>query len=1257
MTEEGKEILSIYKEEFENYKNFIDLNYWFDDVKFNKSKNKLESSKLQTEVSIISTIIKGIEKFKEDIKEDINSKKTTDFLKFTSDIIERHINTIAEYKKLFPIHVNSSESDVEFHSDLFALITKTKISLSKLNINESDKKDKDIFFGNARAPLVMREQLCSEIPIVKDMTDLLGINFNSPTINPSTSNELLINMKDKDIPPYNPKKHFFDQEVSTIQFWEEEFNKIKNGVNIGGYHISNWLYWHINIFKLAYGKGKDKSIKIAEFRDNEYFFDHMYNKAASDEYGRHAVFSYGSRRFAKSVGMTSRLLHGLWTINNAQGTVQGFSKIPDLLAIINYSSDAILNMFPALRVNANSIDIDQGISLGIKGKKAQDIYKFGELTVVNLEGGTTKRGSQKAAAFTPDIFLLDEAGKGKCIPIWKAAMPSFAGGENGKWRLVPLISGCVCAGTKVYDKNGNVVNIEDITKETGILGYNGSDYSVENIPWIQPPKEKECVRITTDYNKSIECSHDHPLMVYGNNGVFFKRAENITKKDKLIFFNGNKPFGKKRIYHAELIGLVIGDGYYGQGCELSISDKSLYDYIKEKYYWHIDDKEPDCIKPYYRRTTIKGFTHVLEYHGMYGDTKMNKKLPVDINDWDEDSVAQLLRGYFEADGYISKEVNRRRITLTSVSLSLINEVQKQLEKFGIISNVFPRIRNSNKRVIIKSNINNKEGFINSSDVCYNLEITRYEFIEKFADKIGFISEYKKTRLENSIKGYQSKVKKLNKVPFKDLLPEKGQYFIGKNCENISFVSVKTNESIGLKPIYNLEAGITHTYITNGFVSHNTAGEGELSIDAELMLKNPEMYSILPMDWDFLEEFVDPEFVTWKRNNFGFFVPAQMSLEAPDKIKKPFGDFLKSGNIILDDETHLELNNINISVTDWEKSMLFFNEKREKLSKDITLLSGEINSFPLDPEDCYATTEVNIFPGQECKRRKSIISENGMNGQKYRIHSLNGEIFAEMSPNDKTITEYPYKGTSIDCPVILMENPLLSDSKPPLGLYVIGFDDVKHDKTDGDSVMSATIFKRGYEGGEWANRIVGTYDSRPERKKDYYKVLYLLIKMFNARFLHENADNGFIEYLEENHPEDLYTHVSAGVGLASEDNLHRNNNRKWGWHPTDHNIYHLNQKIVRYTKEEGVVIGEEQGLSGVDRINAEMLLEELYRYKKGKNADRIRSFGLALTLASYYDRTYQYIKNRKKTTTENKKNKQDRYKTYKGLTSTKGFKKY
>ena len=952
-----------------------------------------------------------------------------------------------------------------------------------------------------------------------------------------------------------------------------------------------------------------------------------------------------------SAGMTSRLLFALWTIKNAKGTVQGFSKEPDLVALINYANDAIQEMFPALKLPANSLTLEEGITLGLKGKKAQDRYDFANLSVINLEGGVTKKGSQKTAGATPDVFLLDECGKGAAIPPWKAAMPSFAGGKNGKWRLVPLLSGCVCAGTKVYDKNGNVVNIEDITKETGILGYNGSDYSVENIPWIQPPKEKECVRITTDYNKSIECSHDHPLMVYGNNGVFFKRAENITKKDKLIFFNGNKPFGKKRIYHAELIGLVIGDGYYGQGCELSISDKSLYDYIKEKYYWHIGDKEPDCIKPYYRRTTIKGFTHVLEYHGMYGDTKMNKKLPVDINDWDEDSVAQLLRGYFEADGYISKEVNRRRITLTSVSLSLINEVQKQLEKFGIISNVFPRIRNSNKRVIIKSNINNKEGFINSSDVCYNLEITRYEFIEKFADKIGFISEYKKTRLENSIKGYQSKVKKLNKVPFKDLLPEKGQYFIGKNCENISFVSVKTNESIGLKPIYNLEAGITHTYITNGFISHNTAGEGALSVDAEKMLKDPLAYSILPMDWDHLEEFIDPDHVTWKRNKFGFFVPAQMSLEAPDKIIKPFGEFLSSGintkKLDLD-----ELNKINIFTTDWEDAKEFFLQKRENVKNDLSLLAGETNSFPLDPEDCYVTTEKNIFPGLECKNRKSFIESQGLQGEKYRLYrDQYGEFHAEMVPNDGIITDYPFKGGNFDAPVVMLENPLLQDPKPPLGLYTIGFDDVKQETSSGDSVISATVFKRGFEGGEWADRFVAWFDSRPDRKQDYYKTLYILIKIFNARVLMENEDNGFLEWMEANHMDDVHIHFSTGVGLASEENLTRNSNRRFGWSPTPINIYRLNQKMVMYTKADGITINGVEGLSGVDRINHPMLLEEMYKFKKDNNTDRIRSGGLALTLAQYYDKTYQYMKNRKKEIKDDNKPKKSSFSTINGFSHT------
>lgn len=871
MEEQTKILLSEFKHEYDNYKTYIDANDWHDDVEMN-SKGKYESSKLTTEISIIDTILKSISKFKDDVGEDIDKKPVQEFVKYTIQIVNKHIDRIAKYKKHFPIDSDSGESEIEFHSDLFGLITKTKIALSRLKIDENElsKVSIDLFYGGSKAPLLMREYLSEQFPIIKDKTANIGLDFSVAHINPATSNELLINMKAKDIPPWDPKKHFFEQEKSTIQFWEEEKNKIRNGLNIGGYHLSSWLYWHTNIFKLSYGAGEDKDIKVALFRDNEFFFDHMERKA--HKHGRQGLFLYGTRRYAKSVGMASKLLHGMYTIKNAQGTIQGFSKVPDLEALVSYASAAIQNMYPALAIPANNLTIDDGITLGIKGKKVQDRYDFANLTIINLEGGNTKKGGQKTAGSTPDIFLLDEAGKGKCLVPWNAAKPSFGGGKKGRWRLVPLLSG-------------------------------------------------------------------------------------------------------------------------------------------------------------------------------------------------------------------------------------------------------------------------------------------------------------------------------------------------------------------------------------------TAGEKTLSEDAEAMLKNPELHGILPMDWDFLEEFVDPDYVTWKRNNFGFFVPAQMSLDAPDKIEMGFGDFLGM-------EGNDELNKITIHATDWEQGKLFYEGKREKASSDINALASETNSFPLDPEDCYITSEINIFPGMECKFRKSYVESEGLTGEKYRLfRSSTGEIHTELS-TDQVVTEYPYKGGSIDAPVVMLENPTLQPELPPLGLYIIGFDDAKQDKSDGDSLLSATVYKRGFEGGEWANRIVGWYDSRPERKKDYYKTLHLLMKIYNARLLHENADNGFVEHLETNHQEDLFIHVSNGIGLATEENLNRNKNRSWGWSPTTTNIYHANQRVVRYTKEENVVIGAREDFSGVDRINHPMLLEELYKYKKDANADRLRSFSLALTLANYYDNSYQYLKKRRPIRAEGDSGRPKlRQVGSRGLTDTSRIKKY
>ena len=60
----------------------------------------------------------------------------------------------------------------------------------------------------------------------------------------------------------------------------------------------------------------------------------------------------------------------------------------------------------------------------------------------------------------------------------------------------------------MWNQYGEIKNIEDVVLQDKLLSYN----SIENISWLQPNTKKECVRITTEGGKHIECSIDHPLI-------------------------------------------------------------------------------------------------------------------------------------------------------------------------------------------------------------------------------------------------------------------------------------------------------------------------------------------------------------------------------------------------------------------------------------------------------------------------------------------------------------------------------------------------------------------------------------------------------------------------------------------------------------------------------------------------------------------------------------------------------------------------
>lgn len=825
------------------------------------------SLSFKTEKTLIDNLIKNIKFFITEVGDDVVLKPVKKFLDGTNQILTDHLDRIKKYfsntstlqqldeeisslqimlnefgdfdllddiekeelthiKKSVSVKVKRRTNLIKFEDELFTHKISVVNSLTKVDISSENNSSARLFYDDKKAPLIMREVLCEKMPFIKGKTDLLGIDFSAPIINPASSTEMLRNMKPKDIPPYDSSKHFFDQDLSTIQFWEEEIRKIKNGVNIGGYFIDPYLYWHLNIFKLTLGFNSSKAARNVDFRDNEYYFNEMLKKTEREK--KAGLLAFGSRRIAKSVNASSYTLFRNYTIPNCKSFIGGFSENPDLLAILDYVGDATNNMFPALKAELLTNTVDKGIQMGIR-IDPQNSIQMATTRIINLEGGS-KRGKLKGAAQTPDAGLIDEVGKGDILDFWRAYLPAVATGN---------------------------------------------------------------------------------------------------------------------------------------------------------------DAQP------YRCTTV---------------------------------------------------------------------------------------------------------------------------------------------------------------------------LLG------------------------------------------TPGDEALSKQAEEMLQHPEDHKLVLMDWDMFDDHVPEEHRTWdSKSKFSFFVPAQLSLEAGEKRKTTLADFLG-----MDNE---ELRKIDFYETKWEEKSDMFRKRRQQYSRDAAMLHQEQKNFPINVDECFTHTAYNRFPGKAAVKRRKEILEKGEEGRKVRLRKdpETFKIIADTT-NDPLVMVYPWVGGNISAPICILEEPR---ENTPFALYVVAIDDVKHKTSDGSSLFSVTVYKRGYLGGEWAERIVAHYTTRDEDMEYMYLQTYYLIKYYNAICLVENEDENFLNFYERNFPNDL-KHLSDGVDFSFRMNLVHRKNRKFGFAADSRNISIIENTLEIYTKQKNVVIKGEDGFTGIDRIDDIGLLQELGAYRKGQNADRIRTASMAITFGRFLD---------------------------------------
>ena len=978
-------------------------------------------------------------------------------------------------------------------------------------------------------------------------------------------------------------------------FWREEKSRIRNGlIREDGEWISGELYWYWNYAPILKTRRINANMKRAErivdFPDvwlGDYLFFHYKDQARN--LGQHVelmkVRGVGASFKMGALGPRNALFYKKSKTFYVASDMQYLTKDGIITKAWDYLDFlAEHTPFPRLRV------IDRQLEKRIGYKDPRTGAEKGMKS--DVIGLSTKDDPDKIRGKRGDINFEEYGAYPHIKKAWAISRASVEDGENVFGQISGL--GCVCAGTKVYVDNGEVKNIEDVTSSDKIVGYDRltGKAVLQPISYMQPPANKECVRIHTPF-RTLECSIDHPILVrrgseqsinqsYGKPKVYnikgriyeyprkkrsvhyhdeWVNAGDLTSGDVILVCDNVDIWGTKQLFDPRLVGMLIGDGSYGMRAHydkmefktpsFSNCDPELINYVLSNYDSCIEKSNKTKDGKDYCEIRIRGIIGKLKEVGIAGQSKSGKRLPVNFDLLTKNDAALLLAGLFDTDGtvIIGDDNYGPRIAITQSSEEIIVQIKQLLEKFGInsiVRRVEPRISPDRK----------------DKNPYYTLTISNKHSILKFRQNIPLMIGYK---IEN-----------LNKII--NSLGEAHQQDY-KNIPGVYGEKISKIDNIGQRAIYNLTADGTNTYLANGIITHNTGGSIGADFEgAEDMFYHPGSYNILGV----------PN--VYDRNSTG-----------QSECGLFWGAYLNRSNCY--DKNGMP------DVTKALRELFVELDRIRKTSSDPKAITQRRAEYPITPTDSMMKIDGTIFPVADLRDHlESIkINQDEFTGAHYvgdLVINKDATISWRLNGEAKPIRDFPLKDNKHEGAIEIFEMPFMINGEAQRNRYICGVDGYDDDASDTVSLGSIFVLDL------FTDRIVAEYTGRPKYANDFFEICRRLGLFYNAQINYENDKKGMLGYFDRKNSTYLLSETLQSLKDAEMVRGNLYGNKKYGTN-SGRFINARGRQLLRdwmMTPAHG-----DDAKLNLHKIRSIGLLLEAIKWNPNGNYDRISALGMLMLL--------------------------------------------